>query len=206
MPIMRKVKLLAPVILALSILPAFGLQEGFASWYGGKFNGRLTSSGEVFDTNEKTAAHRTLPFGAIVKVVNLDNGKFTIVKINDRGPFVDGRIIDLSRAAAQEIGMVAQGVARVSLEVLDYAASKDTFAVQVGAYNLEWNAEKAGKRLEDAGFMVFLDKNPLGITRVVVRGLDDKNLAMAKQKLVSLGFKNLVVRREKPEAREASAE
>ena len=90
-----------------------------------------------------TAAHRTLPFGTMVKVTNLDNGKSAIVKINDRGPFVEGRIIDLSRAAAEEIDMLGQGVATVSLEIVAFATDKDLYAIQVGAYGMEKNADKA---------------------------------------------------------------
>src|SRR5512138_3541221 len=136
-PIMGKVKIMVPLVLTFSVLPLFGLQEGLASWYGGKFNGRQTSSGEVFDTNLRTAAHKTLPFGTIVRVVNLENGKSTTVKINDRGPFVEGRIIDLSRAAAEDLDMVARGVARVSVEVVDFAQGSGRFQIQVGAYTLK---------------------------------------------------------------------
>ena len=109
-PIFKGMKWVIPVLLMLagSVLTADPAIEGVASWYGGKFHGRLTSSGEVFDTNEMTAAHRTLPFGTIVKVTNMDNGKSAMVKINDRGPFVDGRIIDLSRAAAEQIDMLGR--------------------------------------------------------------------------------------------------
>jgi rare lipoprotein A len=196
MPIMRDVKLLAPIILALSVLPAFGHQEGLASWYGGKFQGRLTSSGDIFDTNGKTAAHRTLPFGAIVKVVNLENGRFTIVEINDRGPFVEGRIIDLSRAAAEEIGMVSQGVAHVSLDVIDFIGGRVLYEIQVGSYALEWNANKALQCLEDAGFPVFFEKAPLGVTRVLIRGLEERDLAETRAKLESLGFTRLLIRKD----------
>jgi rare lipoprotein A len=93
-------------------------ETGYASWYGGKFHGRLTANGETFDTNKLTAAHKTLPFGTVVEVTNLSNGESVQVRINDRGPFVEGRIIDLSRAAAREIDMLGSGVARVSLTVL----------------------------------------------------------------------------------------
>ncbi|UCF96601.1 MAG: septal ring lytic transglycosylase RlpA family protein, partial [Spirochaetaceae bacterium] len=93
-------------------------QQGLASWYGGKFQGRQTASGEIFDTNKFTAAHKTLAFGTIVKVTNLENEKSTVVRINDRGPFIPGRIIDLSRAAAAAIGLAGQGVAEVRIEVL----------------------------------------------------------------------------------------
>ena len=88
-------------------------QSGHASWYGPGFHGRRTASGEIFNTNELTAAHRSLPFGTKVRVTNQRTGQSTVVRINDRGPFAHGRIIDLSRASAQAIGV--SGVASVSL-------------------------------------------------------------------------------------------
>lgn len=91
--------------------------EGIASWYGVDFNGRLTASGEVYDMYEMTAAHKTLPLGTVVKVHNLDNGKTATVKVNDRGPYVAGRVIDLSRKAARALGMREDGTAHVRLEV-----------------------------------------------------------------------------------------
>jgi rare lipoprotein A len=93
-------------------------EEGLASWYGGKFQGRRTASGEIFDTRQFTAAHKSLPFGARVLVTNLSNGRSVTVRINDRGPFVAGRVIDLSLAAAAAIGLAGRGVAAVRLEVL----------------------------------------------------------------------------------------
>jgi rare lipoprotein A len=96
----------------------FAVQEGEASWYGPGFAGRTTSNGEIFDPAEMTAAHRTLPFGTRVRVTNLETGSSVEVRINDRGPFKAGRIIDLSRAAADRIGMLASGVARVRVEVV----------------------------------------------------------------------------------------
>jgi rare lipoprotein A len=196
MPISRPVKLLTPIIIAFISLPAFCLQEGYASWYGGKFNGRLTSSGEIFDTNVRTAAHRTLPFGSIVKVVNLENGKSTVVRINDRGPFVEGRIIDLSRAAAEELGMVSQGVAKVSVQVLDLKRSKDLYIIQVGSYSQEKNAEATLRILEDAGFAVFIEKNPAGIMRVQVTGIAEKDIPSARSRLEALGFRNQLVKKD----------
>jgi rare lipoprotein A len=89
-----------------------------ASWYGPKFHGKLTASGEVFNQEQFTAAHPTLPWGSKVKVINLDNGKSVDVRINDRGPFKPGRIIDLSRAAARALGMVRRGIATVRIEWL----------------------------------------------------------------------------------------
>jgi len=90
---------------------------GVASYYGKKFHGRKTASGEVYDMYAMTAAHRTLPFGTIVEVENKKNGRKIIVKINDRGPFIPGRILDLSKGAAQKLGMIVDGTAVVALRI-----------------------------------------------------------------------------------------
>ena len=94
------------------------METGLASWYGPKFHGKLTASGEVFNQEKFTAAHPTLPWGTRVKVTNLDNGKSVDVRINDRGPFKRGRIIDVSRAAARALGMVGRGITTVRIEWL----------------------------------------------------------------------------------------
>jgi rare lipoprotein A len=91
------------------------MDAGMASWYGERFHGKRTASGEAFNMNEFTAAHKTLPFGSQVRVRNLDNGQEVVVRINDRGPFTRGRVIDLSRAAAQAIGLLQTGTARVAV-------------------------------------------------------------------------------------------
>lgn len=94
------------------------LGSGVASYYGRKFHGRLTANGERFDMNAMTAAHKTLPFGTRVRVTNARNGRSVIVRINDRGPFIRGRTIDLSRGAAQKLGMISSGHARVQLDIV----------------------------------------------------------------------------------------
>ena len=94
--------------------------RGIASWYGADFHGLATASGEVYDMEALTGAHRTLPLGTVVKVTNAVNGKQILVRINDRGPYVKGRIVDLSHAAARELGMVEDGIAAVQLEVAGY--------------------------------------------------------------------------------------
>jgi rare lipoprotein A len=93
-------------------------QKGLASWYGPKFHGRTTASGERYNMFDMTAAHKTLPFGTKVKITNLENGRKVHVRINDRGPFVKGRIIDLSYAAAKELDITRSGVVKVKLEVV----------------------------------------------------------------------------------------
>lgn len=97
-------------------------QYGMASWYGGKFHGRTTASGERFNKYEFTAAHRKLPFGTILRVTNLRNGKEVYVKINDRGPFVKGRILDLSLASAEALHFNRRGVIRVKIELVSLPA------------------------------------------------------------------------------------
>ncbi len=123
--------------------PASG-ETGIASWYGHPYHGRASASGEIYDMEQMTAAHRTLPFGAMVRVHDLDNQMSVDVRINDRGPFVDGRVIDLSHAAARAIGMLGPGTARVQLEILSLPAAmaQALFGVQVGAFRNRENAEK----------------------------------------------------------------
>jgi rare lipoprotein A len=99
------------------------VQEGVVSWYGAQFHDRKTASGERFDSAAMTMAHPSLPFGTMVRVTNLRNGRSVVVRVNDRGPFVGKRIADLSQAAASEIGMMRKGVARARIEVLDGDAS-----------------------------------------------------------------------------------
>ena len=111
-------------LLFITILTKYSIaqdfvQEGIASYYADKFEGRLTASGEKYKHSKFTAAHKTLPFGTIVRVVNLDNQKTIDVKINDRGPFVEGRIIDLSKTAAEALDFVSSGLARVTIEVIN---------------------------------------------------------------------------------------
>lgn len=136
-------------------------QQGIASWYGKKFHGRKTSSGEVYNMYAMTAAHKTLPLGTWVRVRRLDNGKQIDVRVNDRGPFVHGRIIDLSYTAAKEMDMVGPGTARVEIVALgerhqtasgdafvpmDYYSGAFTF--QVGAFSSRDNAERLRAKLE----------------------------------------------------------
>lgn len=133
------------------------VQAGVASWYGSDFHGRKTSNGEIYDMNALTAAHKTLPFGVYVKVSNRNNGRETVVKINDRGPFSANRIIDLSFSAAKNLGVVDSGTAPVTIEALGYfdktfngkaiykpPVSYDTgsFGIQVGSFTKQENALK----------------------------------------------------------------
>ncbi len=126
-------------------------ETGLASWYGHPYHGRASASGEIYDMEQMTAAHRTLPFGTIVHVENLDNGMTTEVRINDRGPFVDGRVIDLSHAAAGAIQMVGPGVAHVRLTIVSGPAKPEppVFAVQVSAFANRDNADRMQARMTE---------------------------------------------------------
>ncbi len=147
--------LLIPALLSCTLLPVTsrrdrvpptmgtvtsdGFQTGIASWYGVEEHGRKTASGETFNKHSHTAAHRTLRLGTVVRVVNLENGRDVIVKINDRGPFVSGRIIDLSYASAKSLHMLEKGTAKVRLEVISTQTDisgmyKPSFTVQMGSF------------------------------------------------------------------------
>jgi rare lipoprotein A len=126
-------------------------EEGKASWYGAPFHGRQASNGEIYDMNKLTAAHRTLPFNTVVRVTNMTNGKSTTVRITDRGPFVDNRIIDLSYAAAREIESIGPGVVPVRLEILSAIdPNAGFFTVQIGAFRERANAERLRDRLSSS--------------------------------------------------------
>jgi rare lipoprotein A len=138
-----------PAIERQPAVPGEYVEEGVASWYGVPFNGRRTSNGEIYDMHEFTAAHRTLPFGALVRVTNLRNGKQTQVRINDRGPFVADRVIDLSLSAAQAIEMVGTGTSQVRLEVIAGPNPvAGVFAVQIGAFLKRENAQNLKALME----------------------------------------------------------
>jgi rare lipoprotein A len=126
-------------------------ETGLASWYGHPYHGRPAANGEIYDMEGFTAAHRTLPFGTWVRVVNLTNDKTVDVRITDRGPFVENRIIDLSHAAAGAIGLLGPGVARVRIDILSVpstAAAQNWYAVQAGAFREQDRAEHVRAALE----------------------------------------------------------
>ena len=122
-------------------------QRGTASWYGKEFHGRRTASGELFDRYGLSAAHRTLPFGSMIRVTNLENNRNTSVRVNDRGPFIKSRVIDLSYGAARELGFVANGTAQVVIECLDELPGTMPFTVHAAQYVEEENARLLKERL-----------------------------------------------------------
>jgi len=187
------------------------VQEGLASWYGKEFHGKKAASGEIYNMFHKTAAHKTLPFGTYVKVEDLSNKREVIVKINDRGPFVKGRIIDLSHSAAREIGLIGPGVARVRVVALAKEVGKirsgdsheplveaedfstGRFTIQVGAFENEDNAGRLAERLKVVFDYVTITRYVLyqGKTLYRVRVSLSKDLIEASnivEKLEYLGF------------------
>lgn len=149
-------------------------ETGIASWYGAPYHNRRGSNGEVYDMHAMTAAHRTLPLGSIVRVTNLGSGDAAIVRITDRGPFVEGRIIDLSQAAAAKIGMIQKGTVEVKVELLKTPrpmADGGHWAVQIGAFDHEKEARELAahltRRYHSANVLTF--NSPVGDWWVRVR-------------------------------------
>jgi len=187
-------------------------EQGLASWYGGAdgFEGKPTASGEIYDSSLLTAAHRDLPLGTLVEVTNVETGASVRVRVNDRGPFVHGRVIDLSQAAARKIGVIGPGVAMVRLTIVDAApvapipsassspaaeatATARAWAVQVGSFAQPDRAGRHADRLRAAGFDVYLEPYQ-GLTRVKVGPLDSR--ADAEEKLAEIeaaGFEGIVM-------------
>ena len=191
------------------------IQEGQASWYGRDFHGRKTANGETYDMYALTAAHKTLPLGTWVKVTNLANFQEVTVRINDRGPFVQGRIIDLSHTGAKSIGMLDQGTAPVRIEALGTAERREIggrvetvlvqprsyeegrFTVQVGSFQDKDNAEVLAGRLRREFGRVRIeafDRGDAVFHRVQVSERKTIGQAMAlKARLERLGFKDCFV-------------
>ena len=174
-------------------------ETGTASWYGVPYHGRQAANGEIYDMEQLTAAHRTLPFETWVKVQNLTNRKSVEVRITDRGPFVGERIIDLSHAAARAIEMIGPGTARVRLEIIraPAAAEPATFAVQVGAFRERPNAERARARMASrygAARLVLQQGNP-DIWRVLVGSetTEEAASALAERIRQEIGERNAFV-------------
>lgn len=139
MMMMSSIKLKISLVVAFIAMSLWGFGQkttGYASYYADKFDGRLTASGEKYYHQKMTAAHPSLPFGSIVKVTHLGNNKTVVVRINDRGPFVEGRIIDLSRSAAQELDFIRDGIAKVQIEVMGNIAEIETTSQSAGFYKV----------------------------------------------------------------------
>jgi rare lipoprotein A len=171
-------------------------ERGIASWYGSKFHGRRTSSGEPYDMHLATAAHKSLPLPTYAEVTNLDNGRKMIVKINDRGPFHDDRIIDLSYAAAIKLGVDQTGTARVDVRAIDVNISKpsavkvaDGTFLQVGAFSKRKTAENlAGKMMAEQLKPVSVQKSR-GLYKVWIGPYaSDSEIEASIRRVVELGY------------------
>jgi rare lipoprotein A len=176
------------------------VQEGTASWYGPGFHGNRTSSGEIYDQNDLTAAHQTLPLGTCVAVTNLQNGRTVEVRINDRGPFVKGRTIDLSYAAARSIGMLGPGTAPVRIEVLDNEQPQliaAAYTIQVGAFADRDNALRLKGSLDkrfDGVYLAMQNGQAGRYYRVRVGRFKQREQAVAFARTVTpLGFSAIIV-------------
>jgi len=181
-------------------------QEGVASWYGKKFHGKLTSNGETYDMYDMTAAHKTLPLPSTVRVTNLRNGKSVVVRVNDRGPFVDNRLIDMSYAAAQKLDMVQSGTTLVRVEALDGVRRQNTpqaatnsygtVYVQLGAFGERANAERLRDRVTAGGVTGARIFEEYGLYKVrigPVDGVDEYDALVRRLDAMAIGNTHLVV-------------
>jgi len=176
-------------------------EEGEASWYGGDdgFEGKLTASGEVYDSSRLTAAHRELPLGTLVEVTNVDNGRSVRVRINDRGPFARGRILDVSREAARRLGIIGRGVGRVRVSVVSMGPSPTavpsgmSWTVQVGSFADPDRARRVADRVRETGRTTYLEPYG-GLSRVKVGPFPSREAAAsALRELEDAGFEGIVV-------------
>lgn len=185
-------------------VPGIFVEEGIASWYGVPFHGRRAANGEIFDMNSLVAAHRTLPFGSILRVTNLNNGRDVEVRVIDRGPFVGDRILDLAHAAAVALDMVGTGTAPVRIELLSGPNPEvGDFTVQVGAFAERANAERLRDRLLERYQPIFIQEYeaPSGhFYRVRVGRVASPEAAqqLASQLKSSDGFQTFVIRLDVP--------
>jgi len=186
------------VMTAPSVPPVTGTEEvGMASWYGVPHHGRRTASGEVFDMHQLTAAHRTLPFGTRLLVTNRDTSQSAEVRVNDRGPFVEGRILDVSYAAARLLGAVGQGLIPVRVRVLSLPARSSSgdgpYTVQVGSFTTRLRAEALRDTLTGATITEITVAGET-VYRVRVGAYPDRTQAgAAARDLTTRGYQALVV-------------
>lgn len=166
------------------------LEVGMASWYGPNFHGKSTANGETYDQNELTAAHKTLPFNTVVKVTNLENGKSVAVRINDRGPYVGNRVIDVSWAAAEQLEMIGPGTAEVRLELVSSEVpvgrrvEPEMFTVQLASYTERNQADEYAKRV-DGAFVQSALVNGITYYRVFSGRFRDRDDAVRHQRALS---------------------
>ena len=203
--------LLLTAFLLLITLPVFSFESGMASWYGGKFQGRKTANGEFFDTNKLTAAHKTLPFNTVVEVTNIKNNQTVTVRINDRGPFIEGRVIDLSRAAADEIDMTKTGIAHVELKIISLPEGfqesgliktkevnpvgiPENYKIQIASFSRAENAQNCLAKIRNGGIDAAIEVSEAGMLRVIIPVVKKDEIEHLKALLGAIGFKSPLVR------------
>lgn len=193
---------------------AHGYEEtGIASWYGKGFHGHSTSNGEIYNMHDATAAHKLLPMGTMLLVTNLKNGKQTVVRVNDRGPFAQGRIIDLSYTAAQKIGLIHSGTAKVTITALGevkrikgkiqykkkYAELKSgQYYVQIGAFANKFNSIRLQEKFIDAGHRAVIKKTTFQNGKVIYKvwvfvGRTLNSARKSEQALLDKGYKGAFI-------------
>ena len=222
-----KNKFLVGIFIFLSInmsLSALTLYKNdvTASFYAEKFHGKRTSNGEIFNMNDLTCAHKSLPFNTILKVTNLSNGKTVQVRVNDRGPFVAGREIDLSKAAAKKIGMINSGTAKVKIQIvkmgkndkLSQQTAKSAakmmekiepkkqvqinpnkmYEIQIGSYSVKDNATKVGQKIKKAGIKNVVLRKSKTNYQVVIKDVPGSKVNEIKKSLAKIGFTEILIK------------
>lgn len=223
---LMKNKFLVGIFIFLSInvsLSALTLYKNdvTASFYAEKFHGKRTSNGEIFNMNDLTCAHKSLPFNTILKVTNLSNGKSVQVRVNDRGPFVAGREIDLSKAAAKKIGMITSGTAKVKIQIvkmgkndkLSQQTAKSAakmmekiepkkqvqinpnkmYEIQIGSYSVKDNATKVGQKIKKAGIKNVVLRKSKTNYQVVIKDVPGAKINEIKKSLAKIGFTEILI-------------
>ena len=193
-----------------------------ASYYADKFHGRKTASGEIFNMYDFTCAHKTLPFGTILRVTNLSNNKSVNVRVNDRGPFAKGREIDVSKAAAQKLDMIKTGTANVRIEIINgknvtltpkenkinssqgvkvknsstqTSSTADFWDIQLGSFSDYENANRFAQNLIKNGFDNVYFQKTSKVTRVVIKKIPNSQLKSVESRLRATGYEDFVVKK-----------
>ena len=224
---LMKNKFLVGIFIFLSInmsLSALTLYKNdvTASFYAEKFHGKRTSNGEIFNMNDLTCAHKSLPFNTILKVTNLSNGKSVQVRVNDRGPFVAGREIDLSKAAAKKIGMINSGTAKVKIQIVKMGKndklsqqtaksatkimekiepkkqvqinSNKMYEIQIGSYSVKDNATKVGQKIKKAGIKNVVLRKSKTNYQVVIKDVPGVKINETKKSLAKIGITEILIK------------
>jgi rare lipoprotein A len=202
---MKEMKKILTTLLILIITTTIFATKGIASWYD---TGHITANGDPFNPNSLSAAHKTMMFGSIVRVHNLDNNKTVDVYINDRGPYVDGRIIDLTPLAAKALGMYEAGLAKVELEIIyqptypisAYNRLGDTgiYKIQVGSFSNEERAKSLKQKLKENNLNVQTEITEDNLIRVIIKSIEEENLEETLKTLTHLQIDQLLIQSDAP--------